>query len=200
MAQARPLHNCLDDPAQASVGARLSQAQAGQLFRGPSNTVPPAPRPLYYRLLPPVTLRRYLRPKVKLGKQALFSHSHHRLRPELYKPLPEGWEWPPPPFISDLPHPKRKRKRKRRIPQEVLDEYARWAQPRPATAGLPLTSAATPSTTQPDRQRVLEEDANALDVDMEELENDSAEGEVDLGDDYDSDLDGPPEPRSAPLE
>jgi len=67
---------------------------------------------------------------VRLGKQSLFPHSYRRIRPEVYKPLPEGWVWPPIPHQSDLPHPKRRRKKKRRIPQEVLDEWKNFSKSR----------------------------------------------------------------------
>ena len=64
------------------------------------------------------------------GKRHLFASPFRQLRPEEYKPLPDGWEWPPLPVYSDLPYQKPKKKRKKRIPQEVLDEWRLWSRPK----------------------------------------------------------------------
>jgi len=121
------MHNCMTDPAKAPLIARESLRKVGKakhtLFKTVRPEEPSAPRTLHYQLLPPVTARRHIRPRVKLSKQALFSKSHTRLRRERYKPLPEGWEWPPLPYVADLPVVTLQRKKKKRIPQEVLDEW-----------------------------------------------------------------------------
>ena len=125
----------------------------------------------------------YLRLKVKLGsgKRSLFPKAYRVLRPEKYRPLPDGWCWPPTPYQSDFSHPKKK-KRKKRIPQEVLDEWRGFSRRRPEAD----SSASTSSGAQPAPRIILEPDGTLQedpnDAHMEDTpDDDSAHGEVDLG-------------------
>ena len=83
------------------------------------------PRPLHYKLLPTHTVRRHLRApfRISTGKCTMYAKPDRRIRESSYKPLPEGWQWPPFPDDRSLPYHKPKKKRKERIPQEVLDEW-----------------------------------------------------------------------------
>ena len=84
-------------------------------------------KPLQYRLLPSYTIRRFLRPKVRItgGKRTMFPHPVRVLRQERYKPLPEGMVWPPVPDIPDHPRARPKKKKRKPIPPEILAEWAR---------------------------------------------------------------------------
>lgn len=136
-AEARALHNCNKDPSKTPLIARRSLARAG-IGKNPApaaSRVPQAGRPFHCQLLPPVTVRRFLRPRVKIRERSLFAHPHRCLRKETYKPLPAGSEWPPLHLESGLPHVRRKNKKKL-IPLEVLAEWRRsrekkhgWAPP-----------------------------------------------------------------------
>ena len=94
--QSRSMHNCMSDPAIAPAIAKQSLARGGHAFRAKPATAAanPPPKGPQYRLLPPYTVRRFLRPKVRLrsGKRSMFAHPIRRIRPETYKPLPDGWE------------------------------------------------------------------------------------------------------------
>ena len=104
----------MSDLTKAPTIAKQSLARAGNVFRAKPAAAavdPPIPKGPLYRLLPPYTVRRFLRPKVRLlsGKRSMFAHPIRCIRPEVYKPLPEGWVWPPIPTQSDLPYiPRRK--------------------------------------------------------------------------------------------
>lgn len=151
--KARTLHTCMADPKKAPSIARQSLGRAGvakppRVQKSKATATKPAVErlPRRYQLLPTATVRKFIRPKVRIGKKPMFSHPYCVIRPELYKPLPAGWDWPPIPFKSDLPYPRIKRKKKRRIPQEVLDEWRQFRTRRSSTgptapsssgAGLP---------------------------------------------------------------
>jgi len=132
----------MEDPSLAPLIARQSLGRAGVAKPPRPLASEAAPRELHDQLLPHRTTRRYLRPRVRLRKLALFAHPFRCLRPERYKPLPDGWEWPPLPHYSDLPLPPRKKKRRKRMPPEVLAEirdfHKRTAEKRGASrASLP---------------------------------------------------------------
>lgn len=119
------MHNCMADPAKAPLIARQSLSRAGEAKLPRAASVAPkkirAPAP--YRLLPPITVRRFMRPRVRVGKRRMFSQAIAVLRKELYKPLPAGRDWPPAPVQTDLPRPEPARDKKKRTPQWVLDEW-----------------------------------------------------------------------------
>ena len=129
--------------------AKQSLARAGHVFRAKpaAAAANPPPKGPQYRLLPPYTVRRFLRPKVRLrsGQRSMFAHPIRRIRPETYKPLPDGWVWPPIPTQSDLPYIPRKKKRKRRIPQSVLDEWKGFSRPKSSLEGLVQPPGRLPS-------------------------------------------------------
>jgi len=113
------------------------------------------------------------------GKRHLYASPFRQLRPEEYKPLPDGWEWPPPPVCSDLPFQKPKKKRKKRIPQEVLDEWRFWSRPKaPKAKASPAgTDAAADSSSAAARN------PHTGEIDSGDLsDSDSLNGEV-WGDD-----------------
>ena len=136
------LHTCLADPEKAPPNAYKQWLSRGKpAINKPARPQPPsaplvvppaAPRPLHYQLLPRHTVRKFKRPPIRMvrGKRHLFASPFRQLRPEEYKPLPDGWEWPPLPIYSDLPYQKPKKRRKKRIPQEVLDEWRLWSRPK----------------------------------------------------------------------
>ena len=110
----------------------------------------------------------------------MFAHPYRCLRPEVYKPLPDGWAWPPAPIPQDrsIPRPKTK-KRKKRIPQSVLDEWRGFARPRPSTD--PSTPPPPTSITDP-LSTMVEADGTVRDVSLEPdvdiSDGDSALGEI----------------------
>jgi len=120
---------------------------------------------------------------VRLKKQALFSHSYHRLKPETYRQLPDGYEWPVPPRPSDLPYVKRKKKKKP-IPQHVLDEWRGVARTRSA-GGSYLSLWDHGEDVPADLLGGLDDDIDPMNqepLEKEPSDHDSAAGEVDVGD------------------
>lgn len=131
--EARAIHNCMADPKKAPLIARQSLGRVGvakpprvKKSKAPASTSAVVKLPLRYPLLPTVTVRRLIRPEIRITKRPTSSHPYRLIREELYKPLPDGWAWPPIPFRADLPTLRPKRKEKRRIPQEVLDEWLQF--------------------------------------------------------------------------
>ncbi len=119
----------------------------------PASPLPAAPRkrprgpPIHYRLLPPLTLRRFIRPRVKLvGKRHLFGVPRRQIRNILFQDLPEGTELLLYPHVPDLPPPPRKPKRKRRMPAAIKAEIQEFHR---KTAQLHRSSTPADSSTGP---------------------------------------------------
>ena len=172
----------MDDPTTAPTIAKQSLARAGNVFRAKPAAAavdPPIPKGPQYMLLPPYTVRRFLRPKVRLrsGKRSMFAHPIRRIRPEVYKPLPEGWVWPPIPTQRDLPLIPRKKKRKRRIPQSVLDEWRGFSRPSSSREGPQQPPRTAPQP--PSADQTIEGEEGASQHSNNELSDiDPAQGEI----------------------
>jgi hypothetical protein len=134
--RARQMHTCNKDPTTAPLYVKYSLGKQGKRCGIPKPVLPPPPAPalgsavvptLRYPLLPPTTVRKFIRPRVRLGsgKYPLYAKPYRVLRKVAYRALPSGWQWPTIPSSSDLPWVRRKKKKKP-IPPEVLAEMRQW--------------------------------------------------------------------------
>ena len=174
------MHTCLKDPDKAPDIARRSYLMKKRLMpqgkiidpsvASSSNSTAATPRPPHYKLLPIHTVRLHLRApfRISTGKCTMYAKPHRRLRETIYKPLPEGWQWPQVPGSRSLPYHKPKKKRKKRIPQEVLDEWGLFNNRTQASSSSSLSSAS------PSRPARLTE---ARDPSTGELDSDIRMGE-----------------------
>ena len=176
------LHTFFKDPDKAPDIARRSYLMKKRFMPqakiiGPSvatsSTVAAAtPRPL-----PSHTIRRHLRTpfRISTGKCTMYAKPHGRIRKVSYKPLPEGWQWPPVPGYRSLPYHKLKKKRKKCIPQEALDEWRLFTN---RTQASSLSSSSSASPPQPSRwTEAREPRTGELDSDIT-MGEDSADDEA----------------------
>ena len=125
----------------------------------------------------------------------MFPKAFRTFRPEVYRPLPDGWVWPPAPFQPDLTRLKREKKKKP-IPQEVLDEWRRARRPR-TQAGFSTSSSSGAASAEGVSSALVVPEQDPLDVLMDWILNDDPTLTGEVGEDsgppldWDLDLDDP---------
>ena len=106
------------------------------------------------------------------NKLPIYAHPSRQLRPPKYKPLPDGWEWPPLPYPNDLDLKPRTKKKRKRIPIEVPQEYAAFRQPRAQSSQTQPKNTAEASNAErhalaEDKHNPYPEEADSRDLDMD---------------------------------